>query len=136
MEKNAITPLNKWQSAVFIVGALLTVAGAATGLFDRWLAPWLFVPGVLCYVSMQMLQRYEGRNLTLRRLRRIMIISDLLLVVAAVIMVAGLPSNPFSLDYLSLGRYMVNGWVVVLLIAAVLQLYTIYRIDMELKRDI
>jgi len=127
--------LNRWQNAIFIIGALLIVAGATIGLFDKMLAPWFFVPGVLCYVSMQLLQRYEGRNFTIRRLRRIMIISDVLLIVAAVIMIAGLPTNPFHLDYLRIGRYMANNWVVVLLIAAVLQLYTIIRIDSELQRD-
>lgn len=127
--------LNKWQNAIFVVGALLTVFGAALGLFNRQLAPWFYAPGVLCYVAMQMMQRYEGRNFTIRRLRRIKIVSDILLVVSAFIMVAGHHSNPFSLDRLSVWPLMVNNWVVVLLIAAVLQLYTTFRIDAELRRD-
>lgn len=127
--------LNKWQNAIFVVGALLTVFGAALGLFNRQLAPWFYAPGVLCYVAMQMMQRYEGRNFTIRRLRRIMIVSDILLIVSAFIMVAGHQANPFSLDRLSVWPLMVNNWVVVLLIAAVLQLYTTFRIDAELRRD-
>ena len=84
---------------------------------------------------MQIQQRYEGRNYTIRRLRRIMIVSDILLIVSAFIMVAGHQANPFSLDRLSVWPLMVNNWVVVLLIAAVLQLYTTFRIDYELKHD-
>ena len=78
-------------------------------------------------MAMQLRQRYEGSDVTLRRLRRMVIISDLLLVVSAVLMLANI-DNMLGLDALTYIKYVHNNWVVTLLIAAMLQLYTSHRI--------
>ena len=83
---------------------------------------------------MQMLQRYEGNNFTIRRLRRMMIISDVLFLVAAVLMFAN-KSNFLGLSYITYIEYVYNKWVVVLLIAALLQLYSMHRIGSELEKE-
>jgi hypothetical protein len=126
--------LSKWEAYVMLVGGLLMVVGAgASVLFCSW-APYVFAPGSLLFVAMQLRQRYEGRDFTIRRLRRIQIISDVLFLVAGLLMIAN-QSNFLPLDQLSYIKYVHNNWVVVLLVAAVLQLYTSHRITNELEKD-
>lgn len=126
--------LSKLQTAIFLVGALLMVIGAGSTLLQWSLAPYVFAVGALAFASMQMLQRYEGTNFTIRRLRRIMLLSDVLFLVSAVLMFAG-QQNYLGLDQLTYLQYVYNKWVVVLLIAAILQLYTTHRIGSELDRE-
>ena len=83
---------------------------------------------------MQMLQRYDGQNFVIRRLRRIMVLSDVLFLVAAVLMFAS-QGNPLGLDQITYVQYVYQKWVVILLIAAVLQLYTTHRIANELEKE-
>lgn len=104
------------------------------GMVLRDVAPYVFAVGALAYVAMQVQQSYEGDNFTISRLRRIMLISDVLLIGVAALMFAD-HGNPFGLDHLTWLKYVHNNWLVVLLIAAVLQLYTVYRIDMEIQRE-
>ena len=127
--------LNKWQNAIFLVGAVLMVVGAGTNLLSWDGAPYLFALGALGFASMQMLQRYEGTSFVIRRLRRIMLISDVLFLVSAVLMFAS-QGNVFHLDYMTYLQYVYNKWVVTLLIAAVLQLYTTHRIGHELEKEV
>jgi len=126
--------LNKVQTAIFLTGALLMVIGAGASLLQWTAAPYLYALGALGFASMQMLQRYEGTNFTIRRLRRIMLFSDVLFLVSAVLMFAN-QSNVFGLSHLTYLQYVYNKWVVTLLIAAVLQLYTTHRIGNELERE-
>ena len=126
--------LSKWEAYLLMLGGLLMVVGAgANVLFCSW-APYVFAPGALLFVAMQLRQRYEGREFTIRRLRRIQIISDFLFLVAGLLMMAS-QQNFLGLDQLSYIKYVHNYWVVVLLVAAVLQLYTSHRIANELEKD-
>lgn len=127
-------PLSRLQSAIFAIGALLMLAGAAMGMFVKGVAPWVFAVGALLFVGMQVQQRYEGDNFTIQHLRRIMLMSDVLLILVAALMFADY-GNPFGLDQLTYVNYIHNNWVVVLLLAAVLQLYTVFRIDSELRKE-
>ena len=126
--------LNSWQTAVYLCGALLMAVGAGVSLLGWSAAPYLFAAGALAFASMQMLQRYEGRNIIIRRLRRIMIISDVLLLLSAVLMFAS-QGNVFGLSYITYLQYVYNKWVITLLIAAILQLYTTHRISNELEKE-
>lgn len=126
--------LNKWQNAIFVVGALLMVVGAAAGIFKWYYFPYVYALGAIGYTSMQMLQRYEGRDFTICRLRRIMVFSDVLLLLTAVFMFAS-QDNSLGLDRIIYLQYVNNNWVVVLLVAAILQLYTTYRISSELEKE-
>ena len=126
--------LSKWESYVMLLGGLLMVIGAgANVLFCSW-APYVFAPGALLFVAMQLRQRYEGRDFTIRRLRRIQIISNVLFLLAGLLMIAN-QSNFLPIDQLNYIKYVHNNWVVVLLVAAVLQLYTGHRIANELDKD-
>lgn len=126
--------LSKWESYVMLLGGLLMVIGAgANVLFCLW-APYVFAPGALLFVAMQLRQRYEGRDFTIRRLRRIQIISNVLFLLAGLLMIAN-QANFLPIDQLYYIKYVHNNWVVVLLVAAVLQLYTGHRIASELEKD-
>ena len=126
--------LNRVQTIIFLAGGLLMVAGAALGLFYPTLAPYVFGIGAVGFTSMQMLQRYEGTNFTIRRLRRIMLLSDVLFLVTAVLMFASL-GNSLGIDHITYMQYVYHKWVPVLMIAAVLQLYATHRIDSELAKE-
>ncbi len=126
--------LNRIQNAVFVFGALLMVIGAGTSLLAWGSAPYIYTIGALCFSSMQMLQHYDGSNFVIRRLRRIMLLSDFLFLLAAVLMFAN-KGNFFGIDYITYIEYIYNKWVVVLLIAALLQLYSTHRISHELEKE-
>jgi len=126
--------LNKVENTIFVFGALLMLAGAVAGLFRWQWFPYIYAVGAVCFASMQMLQRYEGSNFTIRRLRRIMLLSDVLFLFTAVLMFAG-RGNALGLDWIYYLNYVKNNWVVLLLLAAILQLYTTYRIGSELEKE-
>ncbi len=117
---------------LMLAGGLLMVVGSGASLFLQSWASYVFAPGALLFVAMQMRQRYEGKDFTVRRLRRMMLLSDVLFLVAALLMFAN-QSNFLGLDYLSYIKYVHNNWIVVLLVAAVLQLYSSHRIANELE---
>ena len=126
--------LNKIQLIIYLLGATLMAIGAGISILGWWIAPYVYCVGALCFASMQMLQRYEGTNFTIRRLRRIMLTSDVLFMLAGVLMLSN-GHNVFGLSYITYMEYVYNKWVVVLLIAAILQLYSIHRLDQELAKE-
>lgn len=126
--------LSKWETRVLLAGGLLMVVGSgAYVLLQAW-APYLFVVGAILFVAMQMRQRYEGSSFAVRRLRRMLLLSDALFLAAALLMVAN-QWNFLKLDYLTYIKYVHNNWVIVLLVAAVLQLYASHRIANELEKE-
>lgn len=127
-------PLSKIESWLLLAGGLLMVAGAGAALFMQSWAAYAFAPGALLYAAMQMRQRYEGTSFTVRRLRRIMLISDVLFLLAGLMMLAN-GSNFIGLDFLIYLQYVHNNWIVLVLLAAVLQLYTTHRIAHELEKE-
>ena len=126
--------LNKIQTLIFLVGALLMVAGAAASVLAWKLAPYVFAVGAIAFTSMQLLQRYEGTNFVVRRLRRMMILSDFLFLLSALLMFASM-GNVFGLSQIDYITYIYNKWVLTLLVAALLQLYATHRIDRELVKE-
>lgn len=126
--------LSKTQNIIFLLGGFLMVIGAGTSLLAWSWAPYVFAVGSVCFASMQMLQRYEGSNVTIRRLRRMMLISDVLFLLAALLMFAN-QSNILHLSQVDYLQYVYNKWVIVLLIAAILQLYSSHRIGNELEKE-
>ena len=126
--------LSKAQTIVFMCGALLMVAGAGLSLLSWAVSPYLYSVGALCFVSMQLLQRYDGPSFTIRRLRRIMFLSDFLFLLSGVLMFAS-QGNPLGLSQIDYLTYVYQKWVITLLIAALLQLYVTHRIDHELSKE-
>ena len=112
--------MNKTYSYIQMIGALLVLLGAMLQI-TRWeLSPYIYTVGAVLFAYVQvMMGRYDGKNLIIRRLRRQQIIGAILLVFAGVLMFTSKR----------------NEWIVCLTIAAVLQLYTAYRIPSELEKD-
>ncbi len=126
--------LNKWQSAVFLIGGLLMVVGAGLSVLTFSFAPYIYTAGALGFTSMQLMQTYSGTNITLHRLRNIMILSDLLFLLTAVLMFAS-QDNLFGLPQITYVQYVYQKWVATLLLAAIIQLYAMHRMDSELKKE-
>ena len=98
--------------------------------FLPW-APWL---SPRCRLR----QTYGGRDATLKRLRRIMSVGDALFILSAALM---LENNyhvlmPLFVKYIPDGyyhyvTYIHNNWVIILLVAAIIEIYTTHRISHE-----
>ena len=112
--------MNKTYSYIQMIGALLVLVGAMLQI-TRWeLSPYIYTVGAVLFAYVQvMMGRYDGKNLIIRRLRRQQIIGAILLVFAGVLMFTSKR----------------NEWIVCLTIAAVLQLYTAYRIPSEMEKE-
>jgi hypothetical protein len=126
--------LSKIQQIIYLIGATLMAAGAGMSVLGWAVAPYLYCVGALCFASMQMLQRYEGTNFTIKRLRRIMLTSDVLFMLAGVLMLTN-GQNVLGLDHITYIEYVYNKWIIVLLIAAILQLYSLHRLEKELAKE-
>ena len=123
--------LNKIENIILLLGAVLMVVGSGANLFMQGWAPYVFAMGVIAFVLMQLKQRYEGNDIVVRRLRRMVIMSDMLLLLSAVLMFANM-GNIVGFDAITYIKYIHNNWVIVLLVGAMLQLYTSHRISKEL----
>jgi hypothetical protein len=126
--------MSKTETFLLLLGGMLMVIGSGASLFMQAWAPYIFAPGALLFAAIQMRQTYEGKNVTIRRLRRIMLMSDVLFLIAALLMFAS-QANFLGLDFLIYLKYVHNNWIVVLLVAAILQLYTSHRIANELEKE-
>ena len=126
--------LNKIENTILLFGAVMMVIGSGANIFAQPWAPYVFGMGTVGYVLMQLKQKYEGSNVAIKRLRRMVIISDVCLLLAAVMMFANM-DNLFRLDAVTYIKYVHNNWVVVLLVADMLQLYTSHRISKEILKN-
>ncbi len=126
--------LSNIETAILLIGGLLMVVGAGGSMFLQSWAAYIFAPGALLFAAMQMRQSYDGNNFTIRRLRRIQLTSDVLFLLAGLLMLAN-QSNFFSINLLLYIKYVHNNWIIVLLVAAILQLYASHRIANELEKE-
>ncbi|MDR0892104.1 MAG: hypothetical protein LBN24_05770 [Mediterranea sp.] len=101
--------------ALFVVGAVMALTGAAVYITGWVYAPYLYTIGAGCVALAQVNQPFRTKNLVLRRLRVQRIFGALALVLTGAFM--------FSTHG--------NEWIACLTIAAVLQLYTAFRIPQE-----
>lgn len=111
--------MSKYYSAIATVGAVALLLGAALQITQLAWAPYLYLIGVIMFAYVQVMSGYEGKNIIIRRLRRQQIIGATLLVVAGVMMIL----------------WKRNEWVVCLTIAAVLEMYTVFRIPQEEEKE-
>jgi hypothetical protein len=126
--------LSNIETAILLIGGLLMVVGAGASMFLQSWAAYIFAPGALMFAAMQMRQSYDGTNFTIRRLRRIQLTSDVLFLLAGLLMLAN-QSNFFGINLLLYIKYVHNNWIVVLLVAAILQLYASHRIANEIEKE-
>ena len=135
--------LSKIQSAFFALGGVLMVIGAAGFAFKVFMprlvmaTSWMFLIGTVLFSVIQSMQVYEGKSLVIHRLKRIQSVANILFVLSGISMVDTI--------YTFVGRWFENPqlyyaifygkWMVLMLIAAVLELYTTHRISHELKKE-
>ena len=124
--KQGMKDLTKSQLLLMQAGACVLLLGAAAYLWLPSVATPLYVAGVLAFCPMQMLQRYEGRNFVLRRLRRQQLLGAVALLLAGCCMM---------MQTYGFGFARRNEWVVCLAVGCVLELYTAFRIPMELEKE-
>lgn len=130
---------NKWFTAALLLGGVLMVVGAGMYCFmvARGIACWMFLAGALVFGVLQMCQKVPTDTLTLRRLKGIMTAADMLFILAGMLMVDTYYQwmHRFFTNYADYLQTVYNKWVLVLLIAALLETYSIHRIDSELKKQ-
>lgn len=136
--------LSKLESIIYLLGGITMVAGA--GLYAFFIAQsivcWVMLIGALAFVLMQSRQRYEGTSQTIRRLRKIMTIAGLGFIIAGLFMVEDsymflrpVFSNTVE-SYTTYVNIFHHNWVILLLISAILEMYTSHRISYELKKEL
>ena len=131
--------LNKIQSIIFLVGGLLMVAGACCFaiMWQQDIVSWVYLVGALLFAVIQIMQSYDGNSLSVKRLKSIMTLADVLFVVAGLLMIDKVYGvfRPMFDNFESYVSILYNKWVIVLLIAAVLEMYTMHRIEHELNNE-
>jgi len=131
--------LNKIESILFMLGGMLMVTGI--GCYVFMLAPsvtcWIALTGSILFSTLHMMQAYEGSLLAIKRLKRILNIADLLFVIAGILIVDSTYNflRPAFENQESYITYVYNKWVLLLLIAAILEVYATHRIDYLLKKQ-
>jgi len=130
--------LSKLQSIVFLLGGALMVVGVGSFvlLFYQSVSCWFFLAGAILFATVQLMQTFEGDNITIKRLKRIQDLSDILFIIAGIILVDTVYGffRDFFSNYENYVTYLYNKWVVVLFLATLLELYTVHRIDYELSK--
>ena len=135
--------LTKVESIVYLLGGITMVAGAGLYAFllIQPIACWLMLVGAILFALMQSRQRYLGTVLAIRRLRKIMSLAGWGFILAGIFMVEDAyhflrPIFTGSLDgYSSYVSIFHHNWVILLLISAIIEMYTTHRISYELKRE-
>ena len=135
--------LTKSQVFLYALGGILMVSGAGCFVL-QWhqsVACWIYLAGTILFSVIQSMQLYDGPNSVVRRLKRIMNVADLLLVLSGILMadtcyhfLLPLFAGKGSDAYYSYIEYVYNKWVILLLIATMLELYTTLRIENEIKK--
>lgn len=105
---------------IAMTGAILLLIGAVLQI-TRWeFAPYLYTLGAVIFGYVQVMgNRYDGKSFIIKRLRKQQIFGAIALVFTGVLM--------FTTKR--------NEWIVCLSIAAVLELYTAFRIPQELDKE-
>lgn len=129
-----LRPLGKVETVVYLMGGMLMVVGSGAHVLLQSWGDYVYALGAIAFSLMQMKQRYEGGSLVIRRLRRILVTSDVCFLLAAVLMFA-MRGNVWGLPQIAYMQWIWNKWVVALLVAAVLQLYAGHRLSSELAKE-
>lgn len=136
--------LSKTQSIIFLIGGILMVIGIGCFVFlwQQKVVCWIFLLGAVLFSLMQMMQTYDGPSIVVRRLKRIQNLADFFFIFAGILMCDTayhflLPLFKYGSEngYYHYVDYVYNKWVMILLIAAVLEVYTTHRIASELKNE-
>ncbi len=136
--ENDFRCLNTTQSVLLLFGGILMVCGMGSFvfMFQRPIAALVFLVGAVLFAIMQCLQTYHGTSFVIRRLKGIMNMADLLFVLAGVLMIDTETHfmRPMFSNQEHYINYVYNKWLVLLLVAVVLELYSTHRISHEINK--
>lgn len=118
--------LSPIQNIIYALGAILILISAILWPTVKTAAIYIYCIGAIMFASMQYLQGYEGKNITVRRLRRQQILGATLLMATGLLMIV---------NTMHLGFLYHNEWIVCLAIAAFIECYTAFRIPYALKHE-
>lgn len=112
-------------------------AGCYAFIYAQQVVCWVYLAGALLFASMQVSETYEGDNQAVKRLKRIMTFADIFFVLSGLLMVdsAYMFMRDSFTDIVSYYNLVYNKWVLLLLVAAILEMYTMHRISAELKKE-
>ena len=135
--------LSTLQNYILLIGAIMMVAGVGCIVFGIMpkATSIIFCVGAISFALMQMTQTYEGNNVTLRRLRHIMVLADIAFIISGLLMLENVYKFFFTIFANTIEGYntyihvVYNNWVVALLIGAVLEIYTTHRIAYVMKKE-
>lgn len=118
--------LTALQTVIYDLGGILLIIGAVLPMFDatRYAAAFVYAAGASMFCTMQMLARYEGQDIAVRRLRRQQLFGAVLLLAAAALMFMSLYRT---------GPFQGTEWQMALAIGAVFEIYTAFRLPQALK---
>lgn len=102
-----------------LVGAVMVLVGAGSYITHWALSPYIYIIGATLVALAQINMPIKTSNVVLKRLRAQQVLGALLLVAAGALM--------FFMHR--------NEWIVCLSVAAVLELYTSFRIPQELEKE-
>ena len=105
--------------ALFVVGAIMALAGAAVFITGWAYAPYIYTVGAGFIALAQVNTPIKGKSKTLKRLRIQQIFGALGLILTGAFML----------------RTRGNEWIACLRIAAILELYTAFRIPQEEEKE-
>ena len=125
--------LTQTQTIIFLLGGVLMVIGIGCFVFlwQQKIVCWIFLFGAILFSFMQLMQTYDGPSFVIRRLKRI---QNLVLLACLKTAIGLIVSNAQTFSEMFPNALSYNKWVVLLLIAAVLEVYTTHRIASELKK--
>ena len=135
--------LSKIETIIYAIGGLMMALGTGLYVFfiKQDIACIVMLIGAIGFATIQMRQQYLGTNFAIRRLRRIMVIADIGFILAGLFMVEDVYGiiRPYAVNsiegYTTYVNIVYHNWVVILLIATVIEFYTIHRIDHLLKEN-
>ena len=105
--------------AFFTVGAVMALTGAAVYITGWVLSPYIYTVGAVLVAIAQIFSPIHSENVLIRRLRRQQLLGAMLLIMTGVMMLL----------------WHHNEWIICLTIAALLELYTAFRIPHEEAKE-
>jgi phosphatidylglycerophosphate synthase len=109
---------SKLKNTLFQISAILILVAAVVYSFRPSIAGYIMIAGAIGYIAITLTTPYRGKSFRGKRLFTMQALAALLICVSAYLMFTG-----------------TNGWVVVLLIAAILILYSTIAMSMEYKKE-
>lgn len=126
-------------SAALIMASSFFIEDPSVCVSIRDIVPWIFLSATVVYVVMQRMLNTKTDSFILRRLYAIQLLSGVCFIVAALLLIE--QYNGFLLplvvnemnSYYNYLRFVHNNWVVMMLVGALLQLYSTHRISNEVR---